>query len=431
MTTLLKPLSKPSNQQKTILHVKTIDSILSIKGKPLNSLETLATKVIKVIKNCFNQLPKLFGQFKTTLSAKTIDPIVSLKNKVLSPLETLAAKVEKVTHSCLTPLIELFEQFKTILQLKALDPTLSLKEAYEVLDWSLYLVGPEASNEDWNDNSPTSTNNLSHSHVIKVDHQTVAIERNKIGEGGGKLVNFGFLLKIDHLAKYQLQKVAVLRPLYKMSFDDITLDEENVQALQCNNTHLEPAALYTGKTYDPALLQKHKENPDVVPIVNQYIIKPYLQPLDQLTDLEDRLQAMLDIAKSINYLHKHDLVHRDIKPENMMYTNKSNGKISAKLIDLGQLHNINNDSENTFPGTEYYIAPEIQESSIHTKASDMYAFGLSIQRVIEPLKSSNASPVLKQMENLAQRLISEDPKMRPTAEDTYKELKSIKLNNYS
>ena len=140
---------------------------------------------------------------------------------------------------------------------------------------------------------------------------------------------------------------------------------------------------------------------------------------------------MLDIAKSINYLHKHDLVHRDIKPENMMYTNKSNGKISAKLIDLGQLHNINNESENTFQGTESYIAPEIQASKIHTKASDMYAFGLTIQRVIEPLKNSSTSPVLNQMENLAQRLISEDLEMRPTAEETYKELKSIKLNNYS
>ncbi len=365
-------------------------------------------------------LNKINNQPDLYLSSQPIDC------EPLESIQHLITKIEKVITNCLEPLFKLFEQLKTIFDLTNLDKTLSFKDAYEILDWSHYLLSDDALKENWGGSAPTSENRLSHSHVMKVSDQAVIIERKELGKGGGKLVNTGILLKINHLAQAEIQQVAVLRPLFKMELDNIILDEKNVRALQLDHNHIEAQALYTGKTFDPALLKHHQRDPDIS-LINQYMIKPYLKPFDQLKTTKDGLQGMLDIAKSISYLHRRDFVHRDIKPDNMMYTDKQNNKISAKLIDLGQLHRIDNESDNVFLGTEGYLAPEIEQSTIHTKASDMFAFGVSLHKVIDGLNKNDHAETLLKIEALANKLIQETADARPSATDAYNELKAIKL----
>lgn len=428
-------LNKINNQPDLHLSADSLDF------ETLESIHHLTAKIEKVIFHCLKPLTKLYGKSKATLRAKVIGSILSLKDKSLASLQLLTAKISKVVTCCFEVIKAFFQNIipspdfvhrLNIENLRAIDPTISSEGAEEILDFGKFVISFSALMYNWEGSAPTSENKIEHSHVMKGAYNAFIIERKHLASGGGKIVNEALVGKVDLIGRVTFEKVAVMRPVYRPNPEDILREERHVQSLGLSNRHLESKALYTGKTYDRArdsLIEKHRLNDpardpniekarealkDLIPLSTDFMVKPYLKPFDQLRTAKNGLQALLDITKSISYLHKHDIVHRDIKPDNMMYTDKGNGKISAKLIDLGQLHNINNNSDNVFLGTGHFIAPEIESSKIHTKASDMYAFGRSIQRMIE----TTPTAVLDEMKSLAIRLTDADPTMRPTATQT-------------
>ena len=101
--------------------------------------------------------------------------------------------------------------------------------------------------------------------------------------------------------------------------------------------------------------------------------------------LKTALNLLIEICSAVEYLHSLGFAHRDIKPENVFITDQSH----AKLIDFGlaapldkpntQVH----PAQNHFEGTLFYMSPEsIQNSSLSTKARDIYSLGMMAYEMI-------------------------------------------------
>ena len=128
-------------------------------------------------------------------------------------------------------------------------------------------------------------------------------------------------------------------------------------------------------------------------IVNDYILlyTDYIKSIDLFDALidgsisskpiNDIIDILLEISKSIKYLHDNNVVHLDLKPENMLYINDTQKVI---ILDFGVscvTEYINNNylkcSYST--GTAEYIAPElvkdIKDKDIDYKKCDIFSLG--------------------------------------------------------
>ena len=94
----------------------------------------------------------------------------------------------------------------------------------------------------------------------------------------------------------------------------------------------------------------------------------------------ERLQLALEIVDGLGYLHTNGIIHRDLKSMNVLIS-KSN---EAKLTDFG-LAKVKSATTSTTggKGTPAWMAPELfdPDTAHYTKASDMYALGMTIWEV--------------------------------------------------
>jgi eukaryotic-like serine/threonine-protein kinase len=110
-----------------------------------------------------------------------------------------------------------------------------------------------------------------------------------------------------------------------------------------------------------------------------------------LKDDETRRVAA-DIAAGLAHAHENGVVHRDLKPGNVLF----DGEGRAKVADFGIARVVGIDTitdEGTVMGTAAYISPEQVAGGHATPATDVYAFGVLLYRLLSgrfPFESENA-----------------------------------------
>jgi serine/threonine-protein kinase len=99
-----------------------------------------------------------------------------------------------------------------------------------------------------------------------------------------------------------------------------------------------------------------------------------------------------DLAAGLAYAHAHGILHRDLKPANVLFDASGNAKLAdfgiAQIADEAGLT-----SAGTVLGTASYLAPERAAGEAATPASDVYAFGVILFRMLTgrlPFESRNA-----------------------------------------
>jgi len=111
-----------------------------------------------------------------------------------------------------------------------------------------------------------------------------------------------------------------------------------------------------------------------------------------------------EICLGLETLHNLGIIHRDLKPENILVT--ATGHL--KLTDFGFSkwaggRRKEELSAKTFLGSAPYLAPEILESQVYTKAVDWWAFGILITEMMTGLPQFYE----ENMENNYRRIINE------------------------
>lgn len=94
-------------------------------------------------------------------------------------------------------------------------------------------------------------------------------------------------------------------------------------------------------------------------------------------NLGQKIQAVVDIAKALDYAGSKGFIHRDIKPENIMF-HKSDGR--AVLTDFGIAKAAEADTAmtqaGTAIGTPHYMSPEQAKGKPVDPRSDIYSLGV-------------------------------------------------------
>ncbi|TNJ29362.1 Kinase, NEK [Giardia muris] len=142
-------------------------------------------------------------------------------------------------------------------------------------------------------------------------------------------------------------------------------------------------------------------------------------------------RCLREMASGLAYLHERGLVHRDLKPGNVLLS--SDGR--CVLGDFGLARATENSSRTkTTAGTPLYMAPEIHREERYDKSVDVWALGVigyemcthalpfrNIVAIIEETPAPSLEGRPSDLAALISRMLSKDPKDRPTAREVLEE----------
>ncbi|TNJ27193.1 Kinase, NEK [Giardia muris] len=141
-------------------------------------------------------------------------------------------------------------------------------------------------------------------------------------------------------------------------------------------------------------------------------------------------RCLREMASGLAYLHERGLVHRDLKPGNVLLS--SDG--GCVLGDFGLARATENSSRTkTTAGTPLYMAPEIHREERYDESIDVWALGvMGYELCTGRLPFSNVIAIAveeppaiedrnRKLVDLIVRMLSKDPKDRPTAREVLKE----------
>ncbi|KAJ6436616.1 Serine/threonine-protein kinase domain protein [Purpureocillium lavendulum] len=165
-------------------------------------------------------------------------------------------------------------------------------------------------------------------------------------------------------------------------------------------------------------------------IVLEYINGPTLRDAHtrcrfSLAELKTISSQVLD---ALSYLHGKSITHRDLKLDNIILQRRT--PLHVKIIDF----NVASDRHqmSTYTGTRRYIAPEVAEGHAYGSKADIWSFGIMIMELFCGLPSLasewstdslhfhvmlRATTVHYGAACFIQNLLTEDPELRPTAEE--------------
>jgi len=165
-------------------------------------------------------------------------------------------------------------------------------------------------------------------------------------------------------------------------------------------------------------------------LVMEYV--PHCLRDDWTASRVDMLRIMLQVARSLFFLHRKGIVHRDIKTRNICVT--ADYKV-AKLIDFGLAASIHSPTKELMRkvGTKKYRAPEVNGTTIQGFGVDIYSYGAMLLRICNDFSdmSTDYSHVTKILQPLATSCLDPNPRNRPTSYEILKYLHDCLHRNMS
>jgi len=154
------------------------------------------------------------------------------------------------------------------------------------------------------------------------------------------------------------------------------------------------------------------------------------QFVSQLRWQPEKLAALLVHASAgIKSIHAAGGVHRDIKPDNLLGALTENGNLIMKVNDFGLTRLPSNYAlpfmTVNLVGTPGYIAPEVLAGEHFTSAADIFSFGVTIHELftgIRPAAGSESLSCPYPLVALVNKMLSVEPRQRPTIDDVGREL---------
>lgn len=134
----------------------------------------------------------------------------------------------------------------------------------------------------------------------------------------------------------------------------------------------------------PYFVMEYLEGPDLAEVVRD--------PGDRT--LEDRVELARQVAESLEFAHRHQVVHRDVKPGNILLVRRATDE-QAKLVDFGVVHIERSSLTRAVaqPGTFSYMAPEQLRSESVDARTDLFAFGIVLYELFTGIHPFDASSV--------------------------------------
>jgi serine/threonine protein kinase len=106
-------------------------------------------------------------------------------------------------------------------------------------------------------------------------------------------------------------------------------------------------------------------------------------------ELKQALEIMSEVAAGLAAIHEQSLVHRDIKPTNIMVSLKDEGRLTAKIIDLGLAKPVADaptefdiSIPGAFAGTPAFASPEQFAGVGVDIRSDLYSLGVVLWEMV-------------------------------------------------
>ena len=165
------------------------------------------------------------------------------------------------------------------------------------------------------------------------------------------------------------------------------------------------------------------------------VVMPYVRGV-QLSewlihaDLARFIALLGQVLEGLEYLHREGIVHRDIKPENILV----DAQDAPHLIDFDLAVHVD-EPPHKGAGTVAYLSPEQARGERTTPASDLYAVGVLLYRVltgevpfsgdvnevitmhreVTPTAPSSFDPSLRRFDEVCLELLAKDAEARPSA----------------
>ena len=114
--------------------------------------------------------------------------------------------------------------------------------------------------------------------------------------------------------------------------------------------------------------------------IDGHPLSRYMEPRKPMSDWRFCWSVVRQIGDALDYAHGQSVLHRDVKPDNVMVAR--NGHV--KLVDFGLARPQNDDfgDRTMLVGTPHYMSPEQLAGKTVTPASDQYALGVIVYRML-------------------------------------------------